>query len=137
MPLVGLAIGTSLAAGLGTIAQYVAIILLIGVGGYAALKPKEEDDSAEKLAQVHGLTALALGLSISLDGLAIGFTYGVLKLPVIPVTLFIGIQAFVFVQCGFAIGSRLPARIRRYGEDLANWVLVLIGCALLIHQLAG
>jgi putative Mn2+ efflux pump MntP len=135
MPLVGLGIGNVLAAGLGNIAQYFAIALLLGVGGYAALTTKEEDDAAEKLAGVHGLTAFALAFSISLDGLAIGFTYGHLKLSVLGVTVLIAVQAFVLIQIGFIVGGRLPARIRAYGEKLANWVLVVIGLVLLAGKL--
>ena len=135
MPLVGLMVGQVLAAGLGSIAQYLAVGLLIVVGGYAALKTKEEDDDAKKIAGVHGLTAIALAFSISLDGLAIGFTYGLLKLPILSVTLLIAIEAFVLMQIGFAIGGRLPMAIRRHGEQLANWVLVAIGVVLLIAKL--
>ena len=112
-----------------------AIGLLVGVGGYAALKTKEEDDDAKKIAGVHGLTALALAFSISLDGLAIGFTYGLLKLPVVAVTVLIAVQALVLMQVGFAVGGRLPERIRGYGEKLANWVLVAIGLVLLARKL--
>lgn len=137
MPLIGLSIGHSLASGLGSIAQYVAIGLLLVIGGYSAFRTRTEDRGKRNLGQLHGFTALALAFSISLDGLAIGFTYGLFKLPIILVTVLIGVQAFLFMQLGFAIGGHLPARVRRYGEQLANWVLVAIGVVLLVRKLTG
>lgn len=137
MPLVGLLTGHALAAGLGDVAQYVAIALLIGAGSYMALHARDEDASAQKLAGLHGFAALALAFSISLDGLAIGFTYGLLKLPVLLVTILIAFQAFVLMQLGFVVGSRLPDQIRHWGEKLANWILVVIGLVLLGRKLLG
>ena len=135
MPLIGLALGSALAKGFGGAAQYIAIVILLGYGTYAGLKSRAEDDTAERLAAVHGLTMLALGLSISLDGLAIGFSYGLLKVPVIAATVAIIIQAFALMELGFAVGSLLPDSLRRWGEKLANWVLVLIGLVLLVEKL--
>lgn len=49
-----------------------------------------------------GWGAVLLGLSISLDELAIGFTLGLLRLPVVLVIVLIGIQAFTLSRLGCA-----------------------------------
>ncbi len=135
MPLVGLLIGVGLSGPLGGAAEYVAITVLILFGLYATFNAKHEDDEAKRIASTHGLAIIGLGLGISLDGLAIGFTYGLLHLPVVLVTLLIAFQASVLSQIGFSVGSRLPERIRRYGEKVASIALIAIGLLLLVQKL--
>jgi putative Mn2+ efflux pump MntP len=135
MPLLGLLIGEALSGPLGGAAEYVAILVLIGFGIYATFNAKEEDDEAKRIASTHGLAIIGLGLGISLDGLAIGFTYGLLHLPVVLVTILIAFQAFVLSQIGFIVGGRLPERIRQYGEKIASLALIAIGLLLLIQKL--
>jgi putative Mn2+ efflux pump MntP len=135
MPLLGLLIGAGLSGPLGSSAEYIAIMVLIGFGLYATFNAKEEDDDAKRIASTHGLAIIGLGLGISLDGLAIGFTYGLLHLPVIFVTALIAFQAFILSQIGFSVGGRLPERIRRYGEKIASLALIAIGMILLVQKL--
>lgn len=136
MPLVGLALGQALSGPLGGAAEYVAIAILAGFGVYTAFNGSREDDDARRLVDARGLTVLALGLGISLDGLALGFTYGVLRLPVAIATGVIVGQAFIASQAGFLAGRRIPDRYRRLGEKLAGWALVGIAGALLSSRLS-
>lgn len=135
MPLLGLALGAALSGPLGGAAEYVAIAILVGFGLYTVFNGSQEDDNARRLVDARGLTVLALGLGISLDGLALGFTYGVLKLPVVLTTVVIVAQAFLASQLGFAVGRSIPPRYRELGEKLAGWALVLIAAALLWQKL--
>lgn len=135
MPLVGLALGAALSGPLGGAAEYVAIAILVAFGLYTVFNGGQEDDNARRLVDARGLTVLALGLGISLDGLALGFTYGILKLPVILTTAVIIGQAFLATQLGFAAGGSIPPRFRELGEKLAGWALVLIGAVLLWQKL--
>jgi putative Mn2+ efflux pump MntP len=135
MPLIGLVIGRSLSGAISGVAEYVAAAILIGFGIYTLLHIDEEDDEAQQLGQTHGFALLALGLGISLDGLAIGFTYGLLKIPVIPATILIVVQAFAASQIGFAVGSKVPERFREWGERAASIALIAIGVVILFQQL--
>ena len=55
---------------------------------------------------MHGLVLVALGLSISLDELAIGFTIGLLHLSLWVAIVLIGAQAFIVAQPGLASRRR-------------------------------
>jgi putative Mn2+ efflux pump MntP len=55
---------------------------------------------------------LALGISISLNELAIGFTIGLLHLSVWLAVVLIGAQAFLFAQIGMRLGSHLSDNLR-------------------------
>ena len=83
MPLVGFALGAPLGRAIGAAADYLAIAVLIAFGLYTLVSADE--DEQQRLGQVsglHGPVALLLGISVSLDELALGFTFGLLKLPV-------------------------------------------------------
>jgi manganese efflux pump family protein len=84
-----------------------------------------------QLAQMHGRGALVVGVSISLDELAIGFTLGLLHLPPAFVIALIRLQAFIVTQLGLRLGSRLSERLREGAERLAGVALTGLGAALL------
>src|SRR5712664_4105824 len=94
MPLVGFIVGAVAGNVAGTAADYIAIAILIALGVYL-LRPQGDDrDEPERvglLARTRGLAAIGLGISISLDELAIGFTLGLLQFPVLLVIVLIGI----------------------------------------------
>jgi putative Mn2+ efflux pump MntP len=136
MPLVGLALGAPLGHAIGKAADYVAIGVLLAFGLYAVLGPGErEGERLAELAHLRGFRALLLGLSISMDELAIGFTLGLLGLPVGLVIALIAAQAFVVTQVGLRLGNRISVHLREAAELLAGLALTGLGIALLVERL--
>lgn len=136
MPLVGLALGAPLGRAIGSSADYIAIAVLIGFGIYTLLG--QESGETRGLANVLDrgpVAALALGLSISIDELAIGFTLGLLRAPVVVVVIVIAVQAFVLTQLGLRLGASLSERAREGAERLAGVALTALGVALLAEKL--
>ncbi|MGN6169255.1 MAG: manganese efflux pump MntP, partial [Solirubrobacteraceae bacterium] len=77
MPLIGLALGAPLGHAIGKAADYVAIGVLLGFGLYTLFSHDEADEQRlAELVRPRGFGAVLLGLSISMDELAIGFTLG-------------------------------------------------------------
>lgn len=137
MPLIGLALGSALAQGIGQIADYLAAIAVIGVGAWMLLAGEEdEEEKAGRLVSSRGLALLALGISISLDELAIGFSIGLTRLPTVAVIVAIALQALVAAQLGLAIGARIGERWRERAGRVAGAALVLLGGYLIAVQLA-
>src|SRR4051794_31524394 len=133
MPLVRLALGAPLGHALGKDADYIAAAVLIAVGLYMVLADEAEPDG-RRLAGV-GWGAVALGISISLDELAIGFTLGLLRVPGALVIALIAAQAFVMSQLGLRLGARVGGRLREGAEKLAGATLVVLGTVLVIEAL--
>jgi manganese efflux pump family protein len=137
MPLIGLALGTALVAGTGPAAGYLAGTAVIAIGAWMLLAADtDEDEKASRLASSRGLALIALGLSISLDELAIGFTIGLAHLPVTAVIIAIALQAFVAAQLGLALGAKIGERWRERAEQVAGITLILLGAYLIAEQLA-
>jgi putative Mn2+ efflux pump MntP len=136
MPLIGLGLGAALAHGIGQVADYVAAAAVIGVGGWMLFAGDEdEEDKAARITTSRGLALVGLGISISLDELAIGFSIGLSRLPVIAVIVAIALQAFIAAQLGLAIGAKIAERWRERAERLAGIALILLGMYLIAEQL--
>jgi manganese efflux pump family protein len=137
MPLIGLALGSALARGIGQAADYLAAAAVIGVGAWMLLAGgTDEEEQAGRMASSRGLAMVALGISISLDELAIGFSIGLTHLPVAAVIVAIALQALVAAQLGLAVGARIGERWRKSGEQAAGAALIVLGGYLIIERLA-
>jgi putative Mn2+ efflux pump MntP len=136
MPLVGFFAGNLAGKAVGNAADYLAIAILIGLGLFM-LRPQAEDEDmrVSLLARTRGLAVLGLGISISIDELAIGFTIGLLHFPVLVILVLIGIQTFVLTQLGIRLGQRIGERIREGAERLAGVALAALGVVLLAEKL--
>jgi putative Mn2+ efflux pump MntP len=137
MPVVGLLVGHALGHLVGSAADYIAIAVLALVGAWMLLH--EEEDEGEKVDQLatgHGLVLLALGISISLDELAIGFTIGLLHLSLWLAVVLIGAQAFLVAQLGLRLGAKLNDTLRERAEQLAGLVLLALAVLLGVEKLA-
>ena len=134
MPLVGLALGAPLAHVIGGVAEYVAGAVLIAVGAWMVFGEDEdgEEEKARSFTDAGGAALTALGLSISLDELAIGFTLGLSRLPVPVVVVAIAVQAGVAAQLGLRLGARLSERPREAAEKIAGVALAALGAYLVV-----
>ncbi len=138
MPLVGLALGRPLGHLVGRAADYVAIGVLILFAMYTLFGGEEQEEAwVAEFADARGMTLVVLGLSISLDELAIGFTLGLLRLPVVLVLVLIVVQAVVLTQIGLRLGGRLSEGKREGAERLAGVALAVLALVLLAEKLLG
>lgn len=137
MPIVGLLVGHGLGHAIGGLADYLAAAALFALAGWM-LRSGEDDESARVAALVgnSGVAMVALGVSISLDELAIGFTIGLLHLSIVLAVILIGAQAFLVAQLGLRLGSRLGQSARENAERLAALALAGLGLLVLVEKIA-
>ena len=129
MPLVGFLAGFAAGAALGNVADLVAIAVLIALGVFLVW-PKADSDEVGRaglLARTHGWAVIGLGVSISLDELAIGFSLGLARLPAVPVIIAIGVLALIASQLGLALGALISGHLRERAQQLAGVALILLG----------
>jgi putative Mn2+ efflux pump MntP len=156
MPLVGLAVGASLGHAVGSTGDYLSGGLLIALAGYLRWADNDDNDvgdhddgdgndgevaKAGRLATARGLALLGLGLSISLDELAIGFSLGlgshrgVTLAQVATIIIVIVIQTLIVSQVGLSLGTRISQRLRERIDQLTSPGLAIFGGYLLSGQL--
>ena len=154
MPIVGLLIGAALSSLISGIMHYLGALLLIGLGLWefveegreylqkrrrraqnASLNQSSLPSSGASLQQpaperFQWGQQLLLALSVSLDELAVGFSFGSVKnIPLSPVMLcvFIGLQGFLMAIVGLILGRALRFRLKVLKE-----LSELLSAALLI-----
>jgi putative Mn2+ efflux pump MntP len=138
MPVIGLLIGQRLGTLFGAIAAYLAAAILIIIGGLEIKEAVVDDDDDESLvigAQQRPL--VLIGLSVSLDELAVGFALGVLHVSIGPALLYIAVQAFALTLVGLMIGQRLGRHVGERAELVAGVVLAVLGVALFVSDITG
>lgn len=157
MPIVGLVIGYAASLVVSNIMHYAGALLLIGVGvwelgeegsEYLLRKRKRQHGmiprrsgsvSQEPAAQFQWRRQLLLALSVSLDELAIGFSFGSLSAgkAISPITfcLYIGLQGFLMAVFGISLGRALRTRmksLKEWCELLSALLLIGLGIWLLV-----
>jgi putative Mn2+ efflux pump MntP len=135
MPIGGVIGGALVGQALGDLADYLAAAVLVIAGG---LMLRGDDSDDESLARrMRGVAMIGVGVSVSLDELAIGLVIGLLGLPVVFVALLIGAQALLASQLGMRIGARLGDELRERAEQVAGALLVLLGIGLAVLRVTG
>src|SRR4051794_31251278 len=135
MPVAGLLLGRGLGTALGDTADYAAIALLAAVGVWMLFEDDDEAGAAARFGTLSGLALVGLGLGISLDELAIGFTIGLLGLSIVAAVLLIGAQALLFAQVGARLGARIGEELREWAERAAGFALIALAVFLLVEKL--
>ncbi len=156
MPLVGLALGYTLSVLISGIMNIIGALLLIAVGGWELLA-----EVLERYRKIHGAPPtlkmagqaqsarfswrqqLLLALSVSLDELAVGFSFGAFaarlgkgaNLSPLVFCAYIGIQGLLMAAIGIAAGRIVRHRLRwlqEWSELLSSTLLIGLGIWLLI-----
>jgi putative Mn2+ efflux pump MntP len=149
MPIIGLFIGYVLSTIIGGIMHYIGVFLLIGIGlwelveegrEYLSKRKKRGCDtqqlsppSEEARPGFRWSRQLLLALSVSMDELAIGFSFGsAAGKTMSPLTfcLLIGLQAFLMTLIGLSLGRALRTRLRllkEWSELLSAILLIGLG----------
>ena len=142
MPVVGFLVGAGVGGVLGRWTDYLAAAVLAGAGLWM-LRPEgvEEEEKAEQkvrlLESARGWGIVVLGLSISIDELAIGFGVGLLRLPLLVLVGLIAVQAFVAAQLGMRLGSHLADNARQAAERIAGELLLLAALLVVAEKALG
>jgi putative Mn2+ efflux pump MntP len=140
MPLVGIALGAPLGDAIGSVADYIAagVVAAVGVQALVSARAGQEDElGSALLARTRGAALIGLGISISLDEVAIGLAIGLLRVPLVGFLVAVGVQAFVFTQIGVRLGARLGERLRERAERLAGVALIGVGALLVVEHLTS
>jgi putative Mn2+ efflux pump MntP len=132
MPLVGFLLGLVVASFVGNIASYAAVVLLLAVGVYAMWEASHDDDP-EYAATTLG-SMLVLALSVSLDELAVGFTLGLLHIPILLACVLIALQAFAVTLVGTTLGTAIGEKVVQRAGLLSGLVLTLLALFLLSEK---
>ncbi len=135
MPLVGLAIGKGAGRLFGEWASLLGGIALLVIAVWLIFFEDEDEEEERLERELKGWTLVVTALSISLDELAVGFSVGLIGVPVALTIVLIALQALVFTFLGITFGASLKPYLGEWAEKLAGVVLGLLGVWIVIDAI--
>lgn len=137
MPVIGWALGSTLAPYVTTVDHWIAFVLLAVVGGkmlWDAFHDEGEGCTCDDgRLDVRELFALAIATSI--DALAVGIGFSFLQINIVGAALVIGVTTFCLSIVGVVVGNRFGARFEKPSQIVGGIVLIVIGLKILLEHL--
>ncbi|MCI8408161.1 MAG: manganese efflux pump [Lachnospiraceae bacterium] len=137
MPLIGYFLGIQFAGYVTKLAPWIAFALLSLIGGNmikeACEKENEEEEKADS--SLAAGTMFLLAIATSIDALAVGITFAMLKLQNVPLAVsFIGITTFCISVAGVKIGNIFGSRYKKRAELAGGAILILLGLKIILEH---
>lgn len=134
MPLIGFFLGKSFAAYIESADHWIAFALLALIGANMIKESLGKQD--EDLDSSFGFKAmLPLAVATSVDALAVGVTFALIQVDIIPAVSFIGMITFLLSAVGVYLGNVFGARYKSKAEFAGGVVLILMGIKILLEHL--
>ena len=133
MPVLGYLVGSWLAVFVDRYSHWVVFVLL-GMIGIGMIRESRDKEKPAEPSMAPG-TMLVLALATSMDALAVGASFALLKVKIVPAALLIGCITFIISAAGVKTGSLFGDKYRSRAELAGGAVLVLIGLKILLEGL--
>ena len=132
MPLAGYLLASTVAAKISDYSHYIAFILLALIGANMireAIKGDEENQNSA----MDFKTMLPLAVATSIDAFAVGVSYALVNVKIVPAVLFIGATTFVISAVGVSLGSFIGGKFRKTATIIGGSVLIILGIKILLE----
>lgn len=137
MPILGFILGQTFSEFVNRYQHWVALFLLgfIGINMIVeAVKERRHPEDACNIKDIFTVKNLMLqGIATSIDALAAGVSFAVLKLPILSTALFIGIITFLCCVLGVYIGKRFGSLLGIRAKLMGGIILIIIGLKIFIE----
>ena len=134
MPVLGWLAGLSFIELISGFDHWLAFGLLALIGGkmvYSAIgNPKEEKET-----KLTAPALLILSLATSIDALAVGLSFSLLRISITTPAIVIGVVTFLLSFTGFSFGNKLGKLLERKVQAIGGIVLIAIGIKILLEHL--
>ena len=135
MPLIGWLAGSTVVDRIQSFDHWIAFALLVLVGGKMIREGFEKESDEQKTDQTRGWPLFLLSIATSIDALAVGFSFSLLKTDLLFPAAIIGVVCFMMTAVGMIFGKGLARIFGRKVEILGGMVLIVIGMKILIEHL--
>lgn len=142
MPLIGFLIGSVFASYIEQFDHWIAFILLLFIGGKMIIEalskkelPLEADEIQNKKNDLSFSKMLLLAIATSIDALAVGVTFAMVKTNIFVAISLIGFFTFTLSFVGAIVGKHFGEKHRKIATFLGGLVIVLMGAKILIEHL--
>ena len=133
MPLIGFWLGSYFQKQIESIDHWIAFGLLVVIGLNMIKESREKSECLDCSFSIKSMFPLAIATSI--DALAVGISFAVLKVKIAPAVTFIGVITFILSAVGVKIGNVFGAKYKSKAELAGGIVLILMGLKILLEHL--
>jgi putative Mn2+ efflux pump MntP len=135
MPIIGWLAGLTIVNIIAGYDHWVAFALLAYVGNKMIWEALKKDEEKEINDQTKGLPLLMLSIATSIDALAVGFSFSLLKTDIILPALIIGVVCFLMTATGMLFGKGLARIFGKKVGIFGGVVLIVIGVKILTDHM--
>jgi putative Mn2+ efflux pump MntP len=135
MTLTGWLAGSSLIGFISAYDHWIAFILLAIVGGKMIWEGVSGGEEEVHIGNIQLVPVIFLSLATSIDALAVGVSFGVLRTSVLIPAFIIGLVCFVISFAGVMLGERLEDILGNKMEIIGGLILILIGLRVIADHL--
>ena len=135
MPTIGYFLGSTFAEYIESFDHWVDFVLLLLLGVNMLKESLKKDDEQNLKDDTSFKSMFLLALATSIDALAVGITFALVKTNVILAIGVIGAITFACCVVGGLIGQKLGEKHKKLASIIGGLVLILIGLKILIEHL--
>ncbi|MBN1653178.1 MAG: manganese efflux pump [Deltaproteobacteria bacterium] len=135
MVIAGWLAGSQLAGYLSEVDHWIAFALLTFIGAKMIREALGETSSLAGADPTRGWMLVSLSVATSIDALAVGLSFAMLRVLIWIPSLIIGVVAALMSVIGIIFGSRLGPRWKKRAEVAGGLLLIAIGIQILVSHL--
>ncbi len=138
MPVLGYLVGTTFSETISFLDHWIALILLGFIGGKMIIEALKELKYPEACLNIEKnltfKTLMLQAVATSIDALAIGIGFAVIKVDIISAALFIGLITFITSIIGSNLGKKFGEMFKQKAEIFGGVILIIIGLKIFIEH---
>lgn len=140
MPLIGYFLGSQFAGFISSFSHWLAFFLLLFIG-LNMIKESKQVRQEEIQCDIKGELELnfknmiILAIATSIDALAVGISFALLKINILYAISIIGITTFIISIIGVFIGFKFGSKYKSKSEITGGLILIIIGFKILLESL--
>lgn len=135
MPLTGWLAGLTFRKLIQDLDHWIAFGLLLFIGAKMIYESMKDDCESKTVNPLNTFVLLGLSVATSIDALAAGVGFALLRLNILIIVSIIGGITFILSFLGARLGRRLGCHFGARVERLGGLILIAIGIKILIHHL--
>lgn len=126
-PAVGMSLSGPVGNALGATAAWIAGGLLVALGLWMLRSDSDSEHDATLGTAAGLLPLLAVGVAVSVDEIAVGVSFGLAGVALLPLVATIAVWVFTATMTGLTLGSRIGARFQDLAGTVAACALIVLG----------
>jgi putative Mn2+ efflux pump MntP len=137
MTLAGWVAGSTLIGLISAYDHWIAFLLLAVIGIKMMVEGIRGEEDKAPIETIRFVPVIILSVATSIDALAVGVSFGVLRTAVLIPAIIIGVVAFIVSFAGVMLGERLEILLGNKTEIAGGVILIIIGTRILVQHLSG